>query len=171
MLPHVSLDPITIRDARPEDLIDVALLAAKLVRLHHAYNPQRFLRLEPLEPGYERFLAGQLREPDAVVLVAVVDNRVVAYAYARLEPRNWNELLDACGKIHDVYVDESARRRGVARALVNATLARLYDRGAPRVVLLSAWENPEAQAFFESLGFAKTMVELTRERDARDASE
>jgi hypothetical protein len=32
-------------------------------------------------------------------------------------------------------------------------------------VLLSAWQNPDAHAFFESLGFRRTMVEMTAELD------
>jgi hypothetical protein len=30
-------------------------------------------------------------------------------------------------------------------------------------VLLSAWRNPEAHAFFETLGFRRTMLEMTAE--------
>jgi hypothetical protein len=34
------------------------------------------------------------------------------------------------------------------------------------VVLHTAWLNETAQTFFASLGFRKTMVEMTRERGA-----
>ena len=70
--------------------------------------------------------------------------RILGYAYGTLEPRDWNDLLDACGKLNDLYVDGAARRKGAGRALVNAMFAALKARGAPRVVLLSAWRNPEA---------------------------
>ena len=93
------------------------------------------------------------------------DGRILGYAYATLEGRNWNDLLDACGKLNDLYVDAGARRRGIARALVDATFAWFRERQAPRVVLLSAWQNPDAHAFFESLGFRRTMLEMTAELD------
>jgi RimJ/RimL family protein N-acetyltransferase len=45
-------------------------------------------------------------------------------------------------------------------------LARLEALGAPRVVLLTAWQNDGAQALFEKAGFRRTMVEMTRESAA-----
>jgi ribosomal protein S18 acetylase RimI-like enzyme len=162
------MDALSVRPATRADLPAVARLAAKLVRLHHRFDPDRFLCLEPLEPGYERFLGHELEDDDAVILVAITrgdeGERVLGYAYGRLEPRDWNELLDACGKLHDLYVDEAARGHGAAAALVEAMVARLEAKGAPRIVLLSATPNVAAQRLFARLGFRPTMVEMTREK-------
>jgi ribosomal protein S18 acetylase RimI-like enzyme len=152
-----------VRPARSADLPRVGVLAAQLVRQHHALDPQRFLLVEPIEKGYERFLGGELRRKGALVLVAEDEGALLGYAYATLEPRNWNDLLDACGKLNDVFVDPAARRRGVGRALLDAVRAELVARGAPRVVLMSAWRNPDAHAFFEAAGFRRTMLEMTAE--------
>ena len=38
------------------------------------------------------------------------------------------------------------------------------DRGAPRVMLSTAARNENAQAAFSALGFRRTMIEMTRER-------
>jgi len=35
--------------------------------------------------------------------------------------------------------------------------------GAPRVVLMTAWQNEPARRFFARLGFRETMLEMTRE--------
>jgi ribosomal protein S18 acetylase RimI-like enzyme len=163
-----------VRTARSSDLPRVGALAAELVRQHHALDAQRFMLIEPIVEGYRRFLAGELRRKGALVLVAEAQpddgasdgdgaDAILGYAYATLEPRNWNDLLDAAGKLNDVFVDPAARRRGVGRALCRAVLAELTARGAPRVVLMSAWRNPDAHAFFESLGFRRTMLEMTAE--------
>ena len=154
---------VAIRPARPADLPAVSKLAAELVRLHHRMDAARFMLIEPLEEGYQWFFSQELDNRDALILVAEAAERIVGYAYATLEPRDWNDLLDACGKLNDLYVDPAARRDGVGRALVTETLAALRARGAPRVVLLSGWKNPDAHAFFESLGFRRTMVEMTAE--------
>ena len=45
--------------------------------------------------------------------------------------------------------------------------AALAARGAPRVVIQVASQNPEAQAVFGRLGFRPTMVEMTRELPPR----
>jgi len=156
-------DSIVVRLAGRADLRAVSELAAKLVRMHHAFDPERFMLQEPLEVAYERFFAAELTEKHAVVLAAARGDAIVGYAYGRLEPSDWNALLDACGALHDIYVDESVRRGGLAKRLVDEMITRLAALGAPRVVLGAAWKNTAAQRFFESLGFRKTMVEMTRE--------
>ena len=83
--------------------------------------------------------------------------------YAGLEPESWKELREAAGFVHDVVVDESGRRHGVASALIEAAMAWLRERGAPRVVLWTAEPNQGAQRLFENLGFRRTMIEMTRE--------
>ena len=117
------------------------------------------------EAGYAWFLQSQLTADDVVVLVAerVEDGGVVGYVYAGLEPLSWKELRDAAGFIHDVAVDPSARRSGVAQRLIEAAIEWLRERGAPRVMLWTAEANADAQRLFDRLGFRRTMVEMTRE--------
>ena len=162
-------DTVTVRPARPEDLPAAARHAAALVRQHHGYDPHRFMCIEPLEEGYELFLRTQVDRDGVVLLVAVsvrgADETVVGYLLGSLEERNWSDLRDACGKIHDVYVDESVRGRGVATVLVREAVARLEGMGAPRVVLMAAWRNERARRLFYGLGFRPTMLEMTREAD------
>jgi ribosomal protein S18 acetylase RimI-like enzyme len=138
-----------------------------LVRAHHAYDPLRFMCIEPLEEGYERFLRSQLDRDGIVLLVAVRiledGETVVGYLLGSLEDRDWSDLRDACGKIHDLYVDASVWRRGAASQLVEEAVKRLAAMGAPRVVLMAAWRNEDARNLFESLGFRPTMLEMTRE--------
>jgi ribosomal protein S18 acetylase RimI-like enzyme len=72
-------------------------------------------------------------------------------------------LRGPAGLLHDVIVDPEHRRRGVGRLLLDATLAYLRSRAAPRVVLSTAVQNEAAQRLFASLGFRRTMIEMTRE--------
>jgi len=162
---------VTVRSARPEDLPAASKLAAALVREHHAYDPLRFMCIEPLEEAYERFLRSQVDRDGVVLLVAAahegLDETIVGYLLGTLEDRDWSDLRDACGKIHDLYVDASGRRRGVASHLVEEAFTRLTGMGAPRVVLMAAWQNDHARDLFSRLGFRPTMVEMTREAGTR----
>ncbi len=98
--------------------------------MHHAFDPERFLHLEHPEAGYARYFASELESEDVVLVVAEVATApIVGYAYGRLEPRSYNELLDACGKLHDIYVDESARGSGVGEALLREAMRRLREEG------------------------------------------
>ncbi len=155
---------VQIRPATPGDMAAVGRLGALLVAQHHALDPQRFIAGgEDVAGGYAWFLGTQLREPEAVILVAEREGEVVGYAYAALEPHDWKALREAAGFLHDVVVAESTRRQGVATRLVEAACSRLREQGAPRVLLWSAAPNTAAQALFERLGFRRTMVEMTRE--------
>lgn len=133
------------------------------MRLHHSLDPLRFLPGEGIGDGYGRWLAKESTRDGAVVLVAEEGGLVVGYCYGTVEGRNYNDLLDAHGKLHDVFVDEGARRRGLARTLVLAMVEALAARGVPRVVLATAVANEAAQALFASLGFRPTMLEMTCE--------
>ena len=160
------LPTLSVRPATPADLPAVARLAAKLVRYHHALDAHRFMILEPVEPGYERWLGHELADPQAVIVVAERDGTLLGYAYGRVEARDWNALLDAHGALHDLYVDEAARSGGVGLALIEAIAARLAALGAPRVVLHTATQNTTAQRLFARAGFRSTMIEMTRELEA-----
>ncbi|MGO8992979.1 MAG: N-acetyltransferase family protein [Polyangiaceae bacterium] len=155
-----------IRPATAADLPGVARLAAELVRYHHSLDPSRYLLVEPVEKGYARFLASEIKDPGVVVLAAehVATGAIVGYAYGRLEPRDWNMLLEAHGGLHDVLVAKEFRKTGLGERLVRETCARLEDLGAPRVVLHTAVQNEAAQALFEKTGFRRTMIEMTRDK-------
>lgn len=164
---------LSVRAAARADMPQVARFAAELVRFHHALDPHRFMCFEPLEAGYERWLTGELGNPGAVIVVVEqhggveqvggAEPAIVGYAYGRLEPRDWNSLLDACGALHDIYVAEPARRLGAGPLLLEAVAARLRALGAPRLVLHTAVQNTTAQRLFERFGFRRTMIEMTLE--------
>jgi ribosomal protein S18 acetylase RimI-like enzyme len=153
---------VTIRDAEAADLDAVSRLAAKLVRLHGHWDPRRYLVQEPVEQGYRGWLGSQLGEPEVLLLVAERQGLVAGYLYGAVEPRDWAMLLERHGAIHDLYVDEAHRGQGVARALLQAAIARLGPR-ARNLVLHTAVQNEAAQRLFARLGFRPTMVEMTRE--------
>ncbi len=160
----MSQSTIHIRPATPADLPALGRLGALLLRVHHAFDPRRFMApRDHAEQGYARFLGSQLGDPETVVLVAEREGVVVGYVYAGLEPQSWKELRDACGFVHDVAVDEAARRDGAATALLAAAEDWLRQHGAPRVVLWTADRNAAAQRLFERAGFRRTMLEMTKE--------
>ena len=161
----MSEPEIHVRPARPEDLPALGRLGAEMVRVHHGFDRARFMSPSgDTEAGYAWFLGTQLDREEAVVLVAERAGEVLGYVYGGLEPRSWNELRDEAGFIHDVFVDERVRRRGIARRLVEAAAEALEGLGAPRVMLWTAEGNPAAQRLFARLGFRRTMIEMTRER-------
>lgn len=155
---------ITIRRATPADLPTLGRLGALLIRTHHDFDPKRFIPTTPeTESRYAWYLGTQLDTPTVAVLVAEEDGEIVGYTYAGVEGPDYMALRGPAGALYDVVVDPSRRRRGVGRMLLQAALGFLKDHGAPRVVLSTATHNDEAQRLFESVGFRRTMVEMTVE--------
>ena len=153
-----------VRKAERRDLDSLGRLGAMLMRLHYAFDPRRFLAAEEgAERGYAWFLGSMLDSEDAVIFVAEQDGAVTGYVFAALEPMSWKELRGPAGYIHDLLVVEEARRTGTATRLMNAAVAWLREKKAPRVILGTAAQNETAQALFRRLGFRETMVEMTME--------
>jgi ribosomal protein S18 acetylase RimI-like enzyme len=147
------------------DLPRIGRLGALLIEEHHGFDSRRFLAARDRTPAdYASFMSTQLGEPDIAVLVA--DNgEVIGYSYAAVEGYDYMALRGPAGVLHDLIVDPEYRRHGVGRRLLDATLAYLKSRGAPRVVLSTAERNEPAQRLFASVGFRRTMIEMTRELD------
>jgi ribosomal protein S18 acetylase RimI-like enzyme len=158
------MSDIFIRRARPSDTPSLGKLGVLMVRTHYDFDPKRFLPVTPqTEQGYGAFLAGQLDEPKAVLLVAERNGEVLGYAYATVEGYDYMSLRGPAGVLNDIVVDPSERGRGIGRMLLEATLAELETHGVPRVVLSTAQQNEAAQRLFEHAGFRRTMIEMTRD--------
>jgi ribosomal protein S18 acetylase RimI-like enzyme len=158
---------VTVRPATADDLSAIGRLGALLVKTHYDFDPKRFMApTRHTESGYASFLGSQLGRDDVVVLVAAEDGMVIGYTYAGVEGRDWMSLRGPAGVLYDIVVDPTHRGRGVGRALLEATVAALRSRGSPQVVLSTADRNAAAQRLFESAGFRRTMIEMTR--DAED---
>jgi ribosomal protein S18 acetylase RimI-like enzyme len=157
---------ITVRSATSSDQEALGRFGGALLRQHHAADPKRFIHVESPEPGYGRFLVSQIGSPTRMVMVAEHSGAVVGYVFADVEGTNWMELRGPCGVVHDIYVDESARRLGAGRALMSAAIAWIRSRGRSQVVLLTKTRNEHAQRLFAALGFRPTMIEMTLDQEA-----
>lgn len=163
--------PVTIRPAVFADLQTIGRLGALLVRIHHDFDAKRFIPATPeTEQGYASFLGSQLGEPKVIVLAAERDGKVVGYAYAGVEGRDYMSLRGPAGVIYDIVVDRTHREQGVGGMLLHATLEALSARGALQVVLSTADQNTAAQRLFARSGFRRTMIEMTRELNDHEST-
>ncbi len=154
---------LVIRRAQKNDLPILGKLGASLAKAHHAWDPQRFFVVPKMHEGYSWWLGKELKNKQAVILVAERAKKVVGYAYGRIEPRDWNALREACGIGVDLIVEPKARRTGAGQLLADELMKALEELGAPRVILYTSAKNTYAQRFFAAMGARATMVELTLE--------
>lgn len=158
--------PVTIRPAARADVAAMGVLGAMLVREHYDFDPLRFIATTPgTSQGYGSYLGGLIGKQEIVLLVAELNGAVVGYTYSGVEGTDYMALRGPAGALYDIVVDPAHRGQGIGRRLLDATLAELKGRGAPRVVLSTAERNAAAQRLFEGAGFRRTMIEMTRELD------
>jgi ribosomal protein S18 acetylase RimI-like enzyme len=99
--------------------------------------------------------------PDMAAVRSAVDSPDTSLLLARVgaEPVGMLTLVvvhligGVAAHIEDVVVDESARGRGVGRALVEATLDRARAAGATHVDLTSRPDRTAANRLYRSMGF------------------
>ncbi len=160
----MSAATTSVRPATAADLPVLGRLGALLVRTHHDFDPARFIEASPqTEQRYASFLGTQLEAPNVIVLVAEREGAVLGYTYAGIEGWDYMALRGPAAVLYDIVVDPMHREGGVGRLLLEATLAQLEKRGAPRAVLMTAEGNEAAKRLFARAGFRRTMIEMTRE--------
>ena len=131
---------MTIRRARIED--DAALQAVDVAAWTWMAMPAG--RPDPAAPFF-----GEGAGPDDV-LVAEVD-RVVGYVRLRHPSRlpAGRHVL----QVNGISVDPAYRRRGIARALLDAAIAEARSRGARKLSLRVFAPNVAARGLYEAAGF------------------
>jgi ribosomal protein S18 acetylase RimI-like enzyme len=134
----------TVRRAQPKDADAVLALLAGLGRPAVGEDPaaQRAVFLDHLD--YD----------DATIFLAEEEDVIAGVVSLWLRPRlNW-PTLEAW--IPDLYVEPAHRRRGVARALLDACVAEARRRGCHSVWLESGRGRNEAHALYAAYGFERT---------------
>lgn len=96
--------------------------------------------LDDSREGIERFLK---RNPDTCFVAE--DGEVIGAIIAGNDGRR--------GYIYHTAVSPDHRRKGIAKALVNAALNALHDFGINKTALVVFERNADGNAFWESVGF------------------
>jgi diamine N-acetyltransferase len=149
----IASAPPALRPARPQDAAPLARLAERTFReTFAASNSAENMRVHCARNYGAALQAAEIADPGRTTIVADADGALVGYAQLR-----WNATpcVDAArpAEVQRIYVDRPWQGRGVARALMDAMLARARDEGADRV-WLGVWEhNPRARAFYRKCGF------------------
>jgi GNAT superfamily N-acetyltransferase len=134
--------------------IEIAPIAAEefegLLPLIAAY--QRFYEVEEIDEERNRSFFRRFLAPseDGLLLGARSEGRLVGYAclYWHFSSTKATETV----LMNDLYVDESARGRGVGRALIEASTEVARERGLASVEWSTAPDNRTAQRLYDSTG-------------------
>jgi aminoglycoside 6'-N-acetyltransferase I len=104
-----------------------------------------------------RFFAGRLRIPLAV-LVAEEDGTLVGFAELNIRPYAEGCTTERVAFLEGWYVEPTARRRGVGRALVAAAEAWAVDQGCTEFASDTLADNDASASAHRALGFQEVEV-------------
>lgn len=132
--------------AGPEE----AETVARLIVAFRDHNGKEWPSENAMLAGVERLI----ERADTVYLLGAPDDDSPPAGVCQLRFRHslWTASLDCW--LEDLYVDASARRRGVGDALVSSALSLAGERGCRRVELDTNEDNHGARALYERHGFS-----------------
>ena len=138
----MSMDDTTISRAGPADLDALAAL----------FDGYRQFYEQPSDlPRARQWLRERLRFGESVVLVAKRGG--AAAGFTQLYPMFSSVRTAKTWILNDLYVDAGARRRGVARALLDASAAFARGDGAAGISLETTQDNAAARALYRAAGW------------------
>lgn len=146
-IPEWSLpDGVELRPVEDGHLRQIWDAAVEAFRDHWGFS-------EPTEASYQRFLEDPYRD-ESLWKIAWSGDRVVGQVRSFIKPDQNQALGRARGYTEDISTVKEFRRRGIARALICASLEELRQQGMEEAALGVHTENPNgAFTLYESLGF------------------
>ena len=136
------MSDLAITRAGPADL-------DALATLFDAYR--QFYGQAPDAPRARQWLRERLRFGESVVLVAKRGGKTVGFA--QLYPMFSSVRTARTWILNDLFVDSTARRKGVARALLDAAAAFAREDGAAGISLETTRDNDAARALYRAAGW------------------
>jgi GNAT superfamily N-acetyltransferase len=143
---------VEIRRAQPDDWPRVRDLRLRaLLDAPDAFGSTHAQEAGESEDEWRAWVTGWPETDDQASFVALDDGEWIGIALGVRWQRD-PELVN----LYAMWVDPSARRRGVGRALAEAVIAWARDLDVHRVVLRVNEGNPDALALYKGCGFIDT---------------
>jgi len=134
--------PTSIRRLLEDDLEDFLPLAAGYQKFYSGRQVSR--------PANRRFFRKFVASDDrGLVLGGFIDGRLVGFATLY-----WTFSSVAATEVallNDLYVEQTSRRKGVARSLLAASVEEAAARGFTRIDWLTEKRNESAQALYDAV--------------------
>ncbi len=141
-----------IRFAQAKDVTGVLQLLKQVGGVHHRGRPDIF-RAGAQKYGASQVLA-MLDSPKTPIFVAVEGEKVLGYGFCQVKTYENDPVIADHTEVYidDLCVDENCRKQGIGKKIYEEILRYAQMRRAYHVTLNVWCCNPEAMAFYESLG-------------------
>jgi GNAT superfamily N-acetyltransferase len=130
--------------------------ATDIPELHVLVEKYRAFYKQPENEKTLGYLEQRIAREEAIAFIARDNGKAVGFTL--LYPTFSTVSLSNIWLLNDLYVDESARGKGVASELMDVAEAAAKSAGATRVFLRTANDNLPAQALYEGRNWVKDEV-------------
>ncbi|MGH8214537.1 MAG: GNAT family N-acetyltransferase [Rhodanobacteraceae bacterium] len=146
----------TTQAGRPSSITVARSTPADQDALSRLFDAYRVFYRQPSDPqGAHDFLLARAEGGQSEIFLARDAESGEVLGFTQLYPSFSSVSMRRVWVLNDLFVAPGARRRGVARALMEAARAFARASGALRLVLETAEDNRSAQALYESLGYRR----------------
>ena len=146
---------ITVRDATEGDRPALVSLMAGLNAFEYTLRPDRDVSVEAAQAHVE-FLLRLVEKFGGFTLIAELDGGPVGFILALIEEEEGAYVVPEhrrYGYISDMFVDEAARGKGVAKALLEEVERRFLAVSIDRVQVTAIKSNGGADATYRAAGY------------------
>lgn len=162
---------IKIRKLKKEDYLDIFELEKQVHKLHYSKRPDLYNDVSDLFP--REYYNSIIDNNNSITIGIEYDNKIVAIIISEVKETSNISVIKKrryC-YIEDIVVDETHRRKGYAKILLNELREELKSLNISDIEL-TVWPfNKEAIAFYESIGMSaknikyefKSNIELNTE--------
>ena len=114
---------------------------------------RQFYRQKSDPEGARAFLRERMERRESIVYLALLDGSAVGFV--QLYPSFSSTSMQRLWILNDLFVAPSARRSGVAKALIERARQLAIATGAKGLALSTWVENTTAQRLYEDLGYVR----------------
>ena len=120
----------------------------------HLFNLYRIFYKQPSDyEDAESFISDRLKNEESVIFVAVHEGEYLGFT--QLYPSFSSVSMKRTWILNDLYVQEEARKQGIAQALLDKAKLHAIQSNAKSLELQTAPDNTNAQKLYKKNGYQK----------------
>ena len=145
----------TYRQAIVDDLDQLLKFEQELIQVERGMDPT----IQEGKISYYN-IANYIEAEDTEVLVATLDNTIVASGYARIKTDRHYLQHDLQGHLGFMYVVPEHRGKGLNAQIIDRLITWCAARNVHEIRLDVYEDNPSAIRAYEKVGFKKHMIKM-----------
>ena len=150
-----------IRTATEKDRKAIVRLKGRLADFHAVtddfYKPGKLVK-----KSFKKYLKKLYRNPDARILVAEKDGKIIAYFIGMINEAKPYAAVEKTGRISDAFVLKKYRGRGLGRKMFDELMAWFREQGLEYAELSVDARNGLGMIAWLSYGFEPFMIKMKR---------